>query len=160
MAAGFFNIAPIRTGRDLAQAARLFADYAASLGVDLAYQDFAGELAGLPGVYAPPHGALFLARDPGGEPVGCVALRAMAEPGCAEMKRLYVAPAGRGAGLGTALVRVVLEAARDAGHHEVRLDTLPEMTEALALYRRAGFEEIAAYYDTPVAGTRFLARRL
>ncbi|WP_293386383.1 GNAT family N-acetyltransferase [Phenylobacterium sp.] len=76
------------------------------------------------------------------------------------MKRLYVAPAGRGAGLGRALVAAVIAAARAIGYREVRLDTLPEMGAAIALYRSVGFAPIAPYYDTPVAGTLFLSRRL
>src|SRR5215831_9270511 len=85
---------------DLAAVRTLFRDYAASLSVDLAYQDFAAEVAGLPGAYAPPRGALVLAREGAGAAVGCVALRPMDEPGAAEIKRLYVTPQGRGAGLG------------------------------------------------------------
>ncbi len=155
-----FRIGPVGTAADLAAVARLFAAYAASLGVDLAYQDFAGELAGLPGKYAPPDGALLLARDPRGEALGCVALRPMPFAGCCEMKRLFVAPQGRGLGLGRALVEAIVAAAAGIGYREMRLDTLPFMTEAIALYRTLGFAPIAPYYDTPVAGTIFLARAL
>lgn len=155
-----FLIAPARTAADLTAAARLFRAYAASLDIDLSYQDFAAELAGLPGKYAPPAGALLLARDPQGEALGCVALRPIAPEGCCEMKRLYVAPQGRGLGLGRALVDAILGEAVRIGHREMRLDTLPTMTAALALYRRAGFAPIARYYDTPVAGTIFLGRTL
>lgn len=76
------------------------------------------------------------------------------------MKRLYVCPAGRGAGLGRRLVDAVLQTAAEFGYDEVRLDTLPGMKEAVGLYRSLRFEPIAPYYDTPVAGTLFLARRL
>ena len=76
------------------------------------------------------------------------------------MKRLYVAPRARGTGLGRALVEAIIGEARRIGHREIRLDTLPTMTAAMALYRRAGFVEIAPYYDTPVTGTRFFARAL
>ena len=155
-----FRIGPVGTAADLAAVARLFAAYAASLGVDLAYQDFAGELAGLPGKYAPPDGALLLARDPRGEALGCVALRPMPFAGCCEMKRLFVAPQGRGLGLGRALVWAVLAEAARIGYREMRLDTLGFMTEAIALYRTLGFAPIDPYYDTPVAGTIFLGRRL
>jgi ribosomal protein S18 acetylase RimI-like enzyme len=133
--------------------------YAASLSVDLAYQEFTAELDGLPGRYAPPAGALLLARDAQGQPAGCVALRPLG-PGIAEMKRLYVVPAARGTGLGRALALAVLERARAGGHREVRLDTLPEMAGAQALYASLGFAEIEPYYPTPVAGTRFMALRL
>jgi ribosomal protein S18 acetylase RimI-like enzyme len=141
---------------DLDDVRSLFRAYAASLSVDLAYQGFDAELAGLPGDYAAPRGALLLAHDPEGGAVGCVALRPMAETGCAEIKRLYVAPAGRGAGLGRALARAVIGEARRLGYRRVRLDTLPDMAEAIALYRSLGFAEVAPYYATPVAGTLFL----
>jgi ribosomal protein S18 acetylase RimI-like enzyme len=155
-----FHIAPATSPADLKAAARLFQAYADSLDIDLSYQDFTAELAGLPGKYAPPAGALLIARDPKGEALGCVALRPIAPEGCCEMKRLYVAPAGRGLGLGRALVAAILEEAVRIGHREMRLDTLPSMTAALALYRDAGFVPIARYYDTPVAGTIFLGRTL
>ena len=154
------GIAPARTASDIDAARALFATYAASLGVDLAYQRFADELASLPGRYTPPAGALLLARDAAGQPLGCVALRAMADDGCCEMKRLYVTPAARGTGLGRALVEAAIAAARRIGYREMRLDSLPSMHAAIALYERRGFRRIAPYYDTPVAGTVFLALHL
>jgi GNAT superfamily N-acetyltransferase len=154
------DIRPARSPEDIATAARLFRAYADGLGVDLCFQDFDAELAGLPGAYAPPGGELLLARDAAGQAVGCVALRPLEKAGCAEMKRLYVAPEGRGAGVGRHLVEAILQAARRLGHRQVRLDTLPTMTEAVALYRSMGFAPIAPYYDTPIAGTLFLARSL
>jgi ribosomal protein S18 acetylase RimI-like enzyme len=155
-----FRIAPAAWATDLDDAARLFAAYAASLPVDLSYQGFAAELASLPGQYAPPAGALLLARDAGGAAIGCVALRPMPEAECCEMKRLYVSPAARGLRLGRRLVEAILAEAARIGYREMRLDTLPTMAEAIALYRKAGFVRVAPYYNTPVAGTVFLARRL
>ncbi|HEY0833445.1 MAG TPA: GNAT family N-acetyltransferase [Azospirillum sp.] len=160
MADAPFRIAPARSAEDLEAVARLFGAYAASLDIDLSYQDFAAELAGLPGKYAPPAGALLIARDGPGEPLGCVGLRPIAPDGCCEMKRLYVAPRGRGLGLGQALVDAVVGEAARIGYREMRLDTLPTMAAALALYGKAGFRPTAPYYDTPVAGTIFLARPL
>ena len=145
---------------DIEAVRALFEAYAASLPVDLAYQGFAAELAGLPDAYAPPAGALLLARDGDGTPLGCVALRPLADPGLCEMKRLFVAPAGRGRGLGRALAAAVIAAARDRGYREMRLDSLPSMTTAVALYRSLGFRAIPPYYNTPVAGTVFLALAL
>ena len=160
-----FRIAAAETAADLAAAAALFRAYAASLDIDLAYQDFEAELAALPGRYAPPAGALLLARGHDGTALGCVALRPVAplsvDPaGACEMKRLYVRPDGRGTGLGAALVRAVVGEAARIGYREVRLDTLPAMGSALALYRRLGFAPTAPYYDTPVPGTLFLSRTL
>ena len=155
-----FSITPVRTSDDLAAAIALFRLYAASLDVDLAYQNFDAELAAMPGKYATPAGELLLARRTDTTPIGCVALRPMDTAGCCEMKRLYVAPAGRGLGLGTALVEALAQRAAALGYREMCLDTLPSMTEAIALYRKLGFEPISPYYATPVAGTHFLRRSL
>jgi ribosomal protein S18 acetylase RimI-like enzyme len=155
-----FEIVPVRSANDLAAVAALFEAYAASLEVDLAYQDFTAELASLPGRYAPPEGELLLARDPDGRPIGCAALRPMKSEGCCEMKRLYVSPRARGLGLGKALVEAMIGAAERIGYCEMRLDTLPSMTDAQALYRRFGFEIAEPYYATPVAGTLFMRRML
>ena len=154
------SIGSVRTPADLSATIDLFRAYAASLVVDLAYQDFEAELAALPGKYAPPAGELLLARAADGRPIGCVALRPLDVPGCCEMKRLYVAPAGRGGGLGRQLVDAVVEAAERIGYREMRLDTLPTMRSAQALYRKLSFDVIDPYYDTPVAGTLFMRRLL
>ena len=154
-----FTIAPVAAAVDLDDARALFRAYAASLPVDLGYQDFAAELAALPGKYAPPAGVLLLARDRLGAPIGCVGLRPLAGGVC-EMKRLYVDPAARGLGLGRALMDAVVAAAAAHGYRDIRLDTLPTMTAAIAMYRDAGFEPVAPYYDTAPAGTIFLGRRL
>nr|WP_299852117.1 GNAT family N-acetyltransferase [Sphingomonas bacterium] len=133
----------------------LFQAYADGLAVDLAYQDFAAELAGLPGKYAAPHGALLLARDVGGQALGCVALRPLGD-GLCEMKRLYVAPPARGTGLGAALMRAIIAAARDRDYRAMRLDTLADMAAAQAMYAAAGFHPIAPYYAGAAPGTIFL----
>lgn len=155
-----FRIGPAISAAELDAAGRLFDAYAASLGIDLAYQGFAEERAGLPGRYGAPAGRLLLARGVAGEALGCVALRPIEPAGCCEMKRLYVSPGARGLGLGRALIRAVVTEAKRIGYREMRLDTLPTMREAVALYRAEGFAPIPAYYDTPVAGTIFLARPL
>ncbi|MGE3928755.1 MAG: GNAT family N-acetyltransferase [Hyphomonadaceae bacterium] len=144
------------TPADLPAITQLFRAYVASLPIDLGYQGFDDELASLPGKYAPPLGALLIARDEAGEALGCVAMRPLDEPGVCEMKRLYVAPAGRGKGVGRALAEAIIEAARAAGHREMRLDTLAHMAEAQALYRALGFVEIGAYYDSPIPATVFM----
>lgn len=155
-----FHILPVRTPGDLAATADLFAGYAASLPVDLGYQDFDGELAALPGKYAPPAGELFLARDAAGAPLGCVGLRPLRDDGCCEMKRLFLLPAARGLGLGRALTEAVVEQARSLGYRELRLDTLASMTAAQTLYARMGFEPIAPYYEPTPAGTVFMGLKL
>ena len=155
-----FHIAPVRTADDLAAAVKLFRAYASSLDVDLSYQNFEAEMAAMPGQYAPPAGELLLARSSDGTPAGCVALRPIAPHGCCEMKRLYVSPQGRGSGLGERLVDAVVREAERIGYREMRLDTLPSMTEAIALYRKSGFTPIEPYYDSPVIGTIFMRRFL
>lgn len=146
-------------GHDQAAVARaLFEEYAAGLGVDLSFQDFDRELAELPGEYVPPEGRLLLAFD-GDDAAGCVAVRPFG-PGVAELKRLYVRPAYRGTGLGRRLSEAAIDAAREAGYERIRLDTLPAMTAARALYRDLGFEEIEAYRPNPVHGTTYFELRL
>lgn len=140
---------------DLAQVRALFLDYSRSLGVDLGFQNFEEEVAALPGNYQPPDGCLLLAAD-GVEILGCVSVRSL-EPGICEMKRLYLRPAARGRGAGRALAEAAIRFARTAGYREMRLDTLPSMSAAQALYRDLGFVDIPPYRYNPVPGSAFLA---
>ena len=156
-----FRIQSVRTASDIEAVRQLFRDYAAVLSIDLAFQSFDEELATLPGRYVPPTGELLLARSSYGKPIGCVAVRALDQEGvegCCEMKRLYVAPEGRGIGLGKGLIDATLRVAHRAGYREMRLDTLPNMAQAIHLYQEAGFAPIPAYYETPLAGTLFFSR--
>lgn len=136
----------------------IFLEYANSLNVDLCFQAFDAELAGLPGDYAGPRGALLLARVDG-TVAGCCALRPMDSsdyPNASEMKRLYVRKAFRGFGLGRHLAEAILDEARRAGYSSVLLDTLDDMEAARALYEDLGFEEIPPYYHNPHAGAHYL----
>jgi ribosomal protein S18 acetylase RimI-like enzyme len=135
-------------------ARELLLEYADSLGFDLRFQGFERELQELPGAYSPPEGRLLLAYA-GGELAGCVALRPLEAETC-ELKRLYVRPQFRGRGVGRALTAAALAAAREAGYSRIRLDTVPAMAEARALYRSLGFREIEPYRFNPIAGTTFM----
>ena len=125
-------------------------EYAASLGVDLCFQDFDAELASLPGAYGEPRGAQLLVTV-GNALAGCCALRPLETNAC-EIKRLYVRPAFRGPGLGRQLAEAMLDCARRAGYDCVLLDTLTEMEAARALYQELGFEEVPPYHHNPLSG--------
>lgn len=161
MASKHFTITKVSTPEDLTATITLFEAYATSLGIDLTFQDFATEMASMPGKYSPPTGTLLLARTASNnEAVGCVGLRPLSDDGIAEMKRLFVDPAGRGLGIGKALAERVIQEAKALGYRAIRLDTLPSMVSAQALYKSLGFREIEAYYRTPLEGTVFLGLQL
>jgi ribosomal protein S18 acetylase RimI-like enzyme len=138
------------TQSDLHEIRAMLREYAEWLQVDLCFQNFDQELTGLPGDYAPPSGCLLIA-----ETAGCVALRRI-DDGICEMKRLYVRPAHRGSGLGRRLILAIIEQAREIGYVKMRLDTMPKMNNAQALYESFGFRDIPAYRYNPEPGARFL----
>jgi ribosomal protein S18 acetylase RimI-like enzyme len=142
------------TDDHFAAARALFEEYAASLGVDLCFQNFAEELAHLAKQYGAPDGCLLLAFE-GNQPMACVALRRLDDETC-EMKRLYVQPQFRHLKIGRRLVETILAEARQLNYRRMRLDTLPAMTTAQRLYQSFGFREIAPYRFNPVAGTIYM----
>lgn len=144
------------TTDDLPQIRQLAREYVAWIGLDLAFQEIDAEIDGLPGDYAPPRGVLLVAGKPAAAMIG---LRPLDEV-TSEMKRLYVHPSARGFGLARALILRLMDEARALGYREMRLDTLPMMGDAQKLYVALGFEDIPPYYDTPIAGTRFMGKRL
>ena len=138
---------------------RLFREYETWLGVDLCFQSFESELAGLPGKYAPPTGGLFLAVIDE-KIAGCIALRKLDDETC-EMKRLFVREAFRGLGLGKMLIEEIIAEAKNIGYKRMRLDTLPDkMPKAVELYNSHGFQEIAPYYENPHKQTLFMEKIL
>jgi len=154
---GVVRLTPATSGEPLRRVAELFAEYRDFLRVihaDACSGDFDRELAELPGAYGPPGGLLLLATA-GDEAAGCAALRDLGERVC-EMKRLYVRPAFRGAGVGRGLATTLILEANRLGYRRMRLDTLPAMAEALPLYRALGFKPIEPYGDPPTPGAVFL----
>ena len=161
------------TDADIALARALFVEYARWLQVDLCFQGFDRELAALPGAYASPYGRLLLSGSPG-EAFGCIALRPIGlvdapdadaraapdAPGVGEVKRLYLQPAHRGGGWGRRLAEALVADARSLGYTELKLDTLDWMTGARKLYAMLGFRECAPYYDNPLPGVVYMARKL
>jgi GNAT superfamily N-acetyltransferase len=151
-------IRPADAAQEIDAARTLFEEYATTLGIDLGYQRFTDELAGLPGCYTPPRGRLLVAWA-GDEAAGCVALRPLGDGVC-EMKRLYVRPAFRGSGIGKQLAETIIAEARQIGYAIMRLDTVPKLQAATRLYKSLGFVRRDAYYETPVAGTVFMETAL
>ncbi|HTS37705.1 MAG TPA: GNAT family N-acetyltransferase [Candidatus Solibacter sp.] len=143
----------------IAQARKLFLEYAKSLGFSLCFQNFDQELANLPGEYAPPSGRLLLGELEG-QLAACVALHKLDAETC-EMKRLYLRPQLRGKGLGRALADRIISEARGIGYKRMRLDTVgPVMKDAVAMYRKIGFREIPPYRPNPMAGTLYMELEL
>jgi putative acetyltransferase len=143
----------------IGQVRELFLEYAQSLRVNLCFQNFEEELAELPGHYAPPGGRLLLAEYEG-HLAGCVALHQW-EPGVCEMKRLYLRPSFRGKGLGRVIAETILSEARKIGYQCMRLDTIePIMKDAVEMYRKLGFREIAPYRPNPIAGAMYMELKL
>jgi len=150
-------IRPVQTD-DIPEVRAMLREYVAWIGLDLAFQEIDEEIADLPGDYDEPTGALLVAEE-NHHLIGMIALRPLSGSTC-EMKRLWVRPEGRGRGVAKELVAQILEQARHLNYDEIRLDTLPMMTNAQSLYESLGFHDIAAYYKTPITGTRFMAKRL
>jgi ribosomal protein S18 acetylase RimI-like enzyme len=152
-----FTIAQAHSADDLNSIKTLFQAYVVGLGLDISFQNFDHELASLPGKYAPPSGALLLAKSAStGEAIGCVGLRPLQPEGTCEMKRLYVSPKGRGTGVGRALAEAVVAEAKRLGYGRMVLDTLGSMTTPLKLYRGLGFRDIEPYYHNPLGDVIFL----
>ena len=163
-----FVLRPVRAADDVTTAAQLFqelADWYAVEGIDLCFQGYAEEVAGLPGKYAPPLGELLIAWNSSGAALGCIAVRPFRGATC-EIKRLYVRPSARGLGVGRALGKAIMDAARGLGYAHALLDTASFMAAAVRVYESLGFRDVEPYYDNPYAGgdqpweIRFLAADL
>lgn len=155
---GQAEIIEANTAEDYAVGRYLIEEYAAALGVDLCFQNFAEEIASLPKMYGPPHGCLLLARADG-EVVGCVAVRKQSDTTC-EMKRLYVKPEYRGVDIGRRLAENAICSAQQLSYTRMVLDTLPSMVAAQSLYGSLGFRENENYYQNLKNGVRYLELEL
>ena len=150
---------PAESPGQIAQVRELFLEYEQSLGVKLCFQNFEQEIAGLPGHYAPPDGRLLLAEYKE-QLAGCVALHQWQGEIC-EMKRLYLRPSFRGKGLGRMIAEKIVAEARNMGYRRMRLDTIePIMKDAVEMYRKLGFREIASYRPNPIAGAMYMELEL
>lgn len=139
-------------------ARELFREYRESIEDETCFDGFEAELRGLPDHYAPPRGVILLAELEG-RFVGCVGAQPLEDTIC-EVRRLYVRPEAQGAGLGRQLLGDLIEWARSTGYQRMRLDTLPDMAPAQALYRSLGFQEIERYNDTDAPGVVFMELRV
>ena len=142
----------------LPQVREMFEEYQTELGIDLCFQGFQEELAGLPGKYGPPRGALMLVHD-GEDPVACGAIRDLGDD-VAELKRLYVRPGHRGSGLGRRVTVDLMSRARDLRYRLLRLDTLRRLTTAISLYQSLGFSETEPFNDGAGHDIVYLEREL
>jgi ribosomal protein S18 acetylase RimI-like enzyme len=144
------RIKQAQTKTEIEEVRRLFREYEKFLNVDLCFQGFEEELAGLPGGYTPPDGDLLIGLDRE-RIVGCVAVRKI-DDGVCEMKRLFVRQEARGNGLGKKLAHKIIISARKLGYSLIRLDTLEKLTEAINIYNTLGFRKIEPYYKNPLPG--------
>ena len=142
------KIIEAKSQAQLETARQLFHEYQNFIGVDLCFQDFAKELATLPGKYALPRGTILLAKVDD-EIAGCVAVRPINLDVC-EMKRLYVRPDFRGRAIGEGLAAEIVSRARAMGYQKMQLDTLERLQPAMAIYAKLGFRKIEPYYANPL----------
>ncbi len=154
-----FSISAARSRAEMTATAALFRAYAASLNIDLTPQGFTQEVDALLGIYGPPGGELILAKR-GDHVLGCIAIKPLEPPRTCEIKRLFVREQARGIGVGRALVEAAIQAAGRLGYHQIKLDTLPQMQGAIALYQKCGFAPIAAYGSHPYPGLLCLGKTL
>jgi putative acetyltransferase len=140
---------------ELWQTARtLVREYAASLNINLDFQNFEEELLHFESEYAPPGGTFLLAHA-NNEFLGCAALRRFSATDC-EMKRLYVRPSARNLGLGRQLAQALIAQAKSLGYTRILLDTLPTMQSAQSLYNSLGFQPTPPYRFNPIPGSAYL----
>ena len=149
-----YDLIEVKTAKDYSKAIQLFKEYAASINVDLSFQNFEKELSEVDKQYARPLGVLFLLVDSNEEAVGCFGIRKLSA-GICELKRMYLKKEVRGKGLGSFLLKEAIKSGEDLNYSKMRLDTLPTMKSAISLYENMGFYEIEPYRFNPIEGTKY-----
>ncbi|MEN9701567.1 MAG: hypothetical protein RIR55_887 [Bacteroidota bacterium] len=139
-------------------AIHLFNEYANSLNISLAFQNFSKELNIIDSMYGSPSGCLLLVYDKE-QAIACAAYRKIGE-GICELKRMYIKPSYRGLKIGQTLLEMLCIKAFDNGYSKMRLDTLDTMLPAIGLYKKNGFYEIPAYYHNPNEGVVYMEKCL
>jgi len=152
------RVRPAVGADDYEFARALIREYLDALPFDVGFQQVDDELAGLEGEYGPPSGRALLGFVDG-ECAGFVGVRRFDGRAC-ELKRMWVRPAHRSAGLGRRLGAEAVAAARSMGYERILLDTVRSLVAANTLYESLGFRDIEPYRYNPLAGARFLALEL
>ncbi len=142
----------------LNDAINLFNEYANSLNISLAFQNFTEELTIIESMYGSPIGCLLLVYD-NDEAIACAAYRKI-EDGICELKRMYIKPSYRGMKIGKTLLEMLCARAFKNGYTKMRLDTLDTMMPAIGLYKKKGFYTIPAYYHNPNEGVVYMEKCL
>jgi len=156
------DIRMVSAAEDMETVRGLVREYGAWLGIDLNWQGFEEELAGLPGSYAEATGGGLWLLEEGGAVAGCVGVRRIGLAGekkC-ELKRMYVREGFRGRGAGRRLGEVAIAWAKGRGYREMYLDTLSRLTTAIGLYESLGFVQCEAYYENPVPNVVYFVKAL
>jgi len=138
---------------DTVELRALIGEYVAWLDMDLSYRGFQQEMDAFEQIFTLPSG-MFLVADSGKGLAACVGLK-RCTAATAEIKRMYVKPGFRGQQIGRKLLERLIATARGLAYQRLILDAVPQTVHAQKLYRAMGFVEIDAYYEQPVAGTKF-----
>lgn len=138
---------------------RIFHDHLSILDLDPTFLGVTREFADLRGQYTAPAGAMLMALDADGKPLGAAAMRPLPGPGDCDTSMIFVLPAARGQGIGAALSRALVGRARAIGYRRMHA-IAKEGSVAVTLLRQAGFAASAPYFSNPGPGTAHLSCEL
>ena len=139
-------------------ATSLFQEYANSLNISLAFQNFEEELNIINSMYGSPTGCLLLVYE-NEQAIACAAYRKIDEHVC-ELKRMYIKPNYRRKGIAQEMLNILCDRAKINGYQFMRLDTLDTMKTAIHLYSKNSFYKIDAYYHNPNEGVVYMEKVL